>query len=99
MIFLISIIGNGSTEDPSIQRGFRICEQFCQTAFMFVLILRLFAFGSNAVLSAVFDLLMVVCSFVGLNLQNEEVARYFLCARVLKLGCVFVEVPQLKREI
>ena len=46
-----------------------------------------------------FDVLMAVCSFVGLNIQDEEVARYFLCVRVLKLGCLFVEVPELKREM
>ena len=50
-------------------------------------------------LSMAFDLLMAVCSFVGLNIQDEEVARYFLCVRVLKLGCLFVEVPELKREM
>ena len=99
MIFLISVIGNGSTRDPSIQMGFRISEQICQAIFLAILILRLLAFGSDAMASMVFDLLMAVCSFVGLNIQDQEVARYFLCARVLKLGCMFVEVPELKGEM
>ena len=50
-------------------------------------------------LANLFDLLMAVCSFIGLNIQDEEVARYFLCARVLKLGCLFVDVPELKGEM
>ena len=99
MLFLIAVIGNGSTKDTDLRDGFRRLEQVSQILFVAMEILRIYALGFQDKCGFCFSLFMATCTFVGLHVQNEEAARYFLSFRTLKLWGLFLEVPRLYEEI
>ena len=99
ILFSLAIIGNGSTQDAHLRAGFRRLEQLSQIIFVMMEVLRACVLGFKDKEAFLFSLLMAVCTFVGMHAPNEEVSRYFLCFRTLKLRCLFTEVPSLYEEI
>ena len=97
LVFLISIIGNGSSESQKIKTIFNLLEQICQGGFVVFLILELRSLEGESKILKLLDFLSIACSFAGIHTQGE-VSRYFLALRVLKLTFLIKEFPALEEQ-
>ena len=98
VLFLIAMIGNGSTESQDTQKAFQILEQVCQGAFLVLFFLELILFEVESRAEKALDILSILCSFGGLHTQHE-ISRYFLALRTFKVRFFVKEIPALEEEL
>ena len=96
---MIACIGNGSTKDASTRLGFTIVELILQSVSLVLVVFQLAVFGDREPFFLIVDITTIICSFVGLNLEDQSIARYFLSLRALKLICAFRFFPQFHDEL
>ena len=99
IIFLVAVIGYGSSPNESAKNTFMIIEEVCQGLFLVRLVLKLIVLERSEIIWNLLDFLTIVSAFIGHNISNDETGKYLLAIRALKLIFMIKEVQELNEEV
>ena len=92
-------IGIGSVDTPEAKDGLQIGEQICQGIFLLLFVMRLVNWQQYEKLWLAIDLLTVTATFIGIHLQNQEVAKYFQAVRTFRIAFLIKEIEGLNEQM
>ena len=99
IIFLVAVIGYGSSPNESAKNTFMIIEEVCQGLFLVRLVLKLIVLERSEIIWNLLDFLTIASAFIGHNISNDETGKYLLAIRALKLIFMIKEVQEPNEEV